>query len=363
MSYPSPSPAASVIVPCWNSAPWLNAALDSVLAAANALAPHAAEIVCADDGSTDATPSILAERAAADPRIRVLPLPHRGVSAARNAALAAARGKFIFFLDPDDTVAPDWLSSGVNAMESSGADWCVSPFRVRDGDDAPFRVLPLKGDYRFSSNDAIVSGYVSRLVGYSFADLHRWFSGEPLFAPRELGSVCRCVFRRDLIESCHVRFDESIGLWEDAFFNCEYLLHASRTTVLDRALYDYTVRPSGATARLNASPRRVENKFRLLALRHRLDEISGGRLAPLYAASCVLAPLEIIATFRRSGVGLRRAFKAAREYLRDPAAARALRECPLSWHRPLFSAGVLLLRAIRKWPSSPRDRQKALVSL
>ena len=342
-----PSPAASVIVPCWNSAPWLNTALDSVLAAADALAPHSAEIVCSDDGSTDATPDILAARAAADPRIRVLSLPHRGVSAARNAALAAACGKFIFFLDPDDIVAPDWLSSGVDAMESSGADWCVSPFRVRDGDDAPFRVLPLKGDYHFSSNDAIVSGYVSRLVGYSFADLRRWFSGEPLFAPRELGSVCRCVFRRDLIEGRHVRFDESIGLWEDAFFNCEYLLHASRTTVLDRALYDYTVRPSGATARLNASPRRVENKFRLLALRHRLDDISGGRLAPLYAASCVLAPLEMLATFRRSGVGLRGALKAAREYLRDPAAAQALRDCPLSWRRPLFSAGVLLLRAIR----------------
>ncbi len=231
-------------------------------------------------------------------------------------------------------------------METSNADWCVSPFRIRDGDSAPFTVHKLKADYRFESNDAILHGYVSRLVGYSFDDLRRWFKGEELFAPRELGSVCRCVFRRELIERHNVRFDETVGLWEDAFFNCEYLLHANSTTVLDRALYDYTVRPTGATATLNASPRRVENKFRLLALRRRLDTIADGRLEPLYAASCVLAPLEIIATFRKSGVGLMSALRSARKYLRDPVAARALRECPLSFRRPAFSAGVILLRII-----------------
>jgi len=338
---------ATVVVPCWNSAQWLNAALDSALAAADALAPLETEVICADDGSTDSTPSILASRAAADSRVRALTLPHRGVSAARNAALDAARGKYVFFLDPDDVVSRDFLTGGVAAMESSGADWCVFPFRLRDGDDAPFSVQPLKGDYRFNSNDAIVAGYISRLIGYSFADLRRWFAGEELFAPRELGSVCRCVFRRDVAERHHVRFDETVGLWEDAFFNCEYLLHAASTTTLDQPLYDYTVRPSGATASLNASPRRVENKFRILSLRKRLDAISGGRLTPLYAASCVLAPLEIIATFRKSGVGLAGSLRAAREYLRDPVVASALHECPLSWRRPLFSAGVLFLRAIR----------------
>jgi glycosyltransferase EpsJ len=340
------TPKASVVVPCWNSAPWLDDALDSVLAAADRIKPCRVEVICADDGSEDATPAILAERAGADPRIRVLSLPHKGVSAARNAALAAAAGEYVFFLDPDDTVQPDWLADGVAAMDETRADWCIAPFRIRDGDDTPFRILPLKDDYRLDGNDAIVSQCVSRLIGYSFDDLRRWFAGDELFAPRELGSVCRCVFRRELIERHNVRFDETVGLGEDAFFNCEYLLHASRTTVLDRALYDYTVRTSGATMRLNASPSRVENKFRLLALRRRLDEISGGRLAPLYAASCVLAPLEILGTFRKSGVGLPGALRAARKYLRDETAARALRECPLSWHRPLFSAGVLFLKAI-----------------
>ena len=345
--------AASVIVPCWNVAPWLDAALDSVLTAADRIAPRSVEIICADDGSTDGTSAILNARSSSStspsesPLIRVLHLPHKGVSATRNAALSAARGKYIFFLDPDDIVHPDWLSTGMNAMDESDADWCVSPFRIREGDDAAFQLQPLKGDYRFDSTDAAIAGYVSRLIGYSFADLRRWFSGEELFATRELGSVCRCVFRRDIIERHQVRFDETIGLWEDAFFNCEYLLHAKRTTVVDRALYDYTVRTSGATKRLNASRSRVENKFGVQRLRKRLNEISGGRLAPLYAASCVLAPIEIVATFRQSGIGLAGALKAARKYLRDPEAAQALRECPLSLRRPLFTAAVLFLRLIR----------------
>ena len=349
---------ASVVAPCWNLAPWLDAALDSILAAADEIAPRAVEIICVDDGSADSTASILAARSGSDSRIRVMSLPHRGVSAARNAALDAARGKYIFFLDPDDTVSRDFLKAGVAAMESSGADWCVFPFRIRDGDDAPFTLMPLKNDYRFDSNGAIIDGYVSLLIGYSFDDLRRWFAGGKLFARRELGSVCRCIFRRDIIERHHVRFDETIGLWEDAFFNCEYLLHASRTTTIDRPLYDYTVRPTGATMRLNASPRRVENKFRLLSLRKRLDDMSGGRLAPLYAASCVFAPLEIIATFRKSGVGLVGAIRAAREYLRDPAVAKALGECPLSWRKALFSAGVMFLRAIR--PRRQRTAESVL---
>jgi len=337
---------ASVVVPCWNVSPWVDAALDSVIAAADRILPRTTEIICVDDSSTDVTPKRISARAALDPRIIVLSRPHGGLSAARNTALAKVRGKYIFFLDPDDVVEPDWLSAGIAEMDASNADWCVSPFNIREGEDAQFQLLPLKGDYRFESNDAIIAGYASRLIGYSFADLHRWFAGEALFAPRELGSVCRCVFRRDVIERHNVRFDETIMLWEDAFFNCEYLLHANRTTVVDRALYDYTIRQSGLTKRVSATPQRVENKFRMLRLRQRLNAISGGRLAPLYAASNVFAPLEMLATFRKSGIGIFGALKAVRKYMRDPEVMKSFRECPTSWRKPLFSAAVVLLRLL-----------------
>lgn len=89
------APVVSVVMPCRNGEAYLAAAVDSVLAQTLA----SVELIVVDDGSTDATPAILAGYGA---RIRVLRQEGRGVSAARNAGVAAARGEFLAFLDADD---------------------------------------------------------------------------------------------------------------------------------------------------------------------------------------------------------------------------------------------------------------------
>jgi glycosyltransferase involved in cell wall biosynthesis len=61
------------------------------------------ELLLVDDGSTDATPEILADFAASEPRARVLAGPARGTAgAARNLGMAEARGEYLSFLDADD---------------------------------------------------------------------------------------------------------------------------------------------------------------------------------------------------------------------------------------------------------------------
>ena len=66
------------------------------------------ELIAVDNGSVDNTVSIVS--AVRDARIQILHEPRRGVSAARNTGIKAARGPFIAFLDSDDTWAPDFLS-------------------------------------------------------------------------------------------------------------------------------------------------------------------------------------------------------------------------------------------------------------
>jgi glycosyltransferase involved in cell wall biosynthesis len=95
-------PEVSVALPAFNAAATLPAALDSLLAQTH---PRF-EIVVADDGSTDATASVLAAHAARDARVRPLFLPHRGVAHAFNAAVAAARGEFVARMDADDISLP-----------------------------------------------------------------------------------------------------------------------------------------------------------------------------------------------------------------------------------------------------------------
>ncbi|AAZ96262.1 glycosyltransferase [Thiobacillus denitrificans ATCC 25259] len=105
-------PLVSIVMPCYDAAAHLPASVGSVLAQTFA----DWELVAVDDGSRDATLAWL--QAQRDPRIRVLSQPNGGVSAARNAGLAAARGRHVAFLDADDTWAPDFLDAMVNALQA-----------------------------------------------------------------------------------------------------------------------------------------------------------------------------------------------------------------------------------------------------
>ncbi|HTX72517.1 MAG TPA: glycosyltransferase family 2 protein [Rectinemataceae bacterium] len=90
----------SVVVPVFNTAPYLANCLDSILSQSYG---HL-ELMAVDDGSTDDSPSILAMYAGHDRRIRVLRQPNQGQSAARNRALDATRGDWITFVDSDDHI-------------------------------------------------------------------------------------------------------------------------------------------------------------------------------------------------------------------------------------------------------------------
>lgn len=92
----------SILIPCFDLAPWIRVCLDSV----RAQTCGDWECVAVDDGSSDGTAAILDEYAAKDGRFRVLHQRTSGVGAARNAALAVARGDWILFLDGDDVLSP-----------------------------------------------------------------------------------------------------------------------------------------------------------------------------------------------------------------------------------------------------------------
>lgn len=98
----------SVVIPLHDKRPFIGRCLDSVAAQQ----PAAAEIVVVNDGSTDGGDAVARSRAAvgAGPLIRVIDQPRRGVSAARNAGLAAATQPHVAFLDADDRWRPGFLA-------------------------------------------------------------------------------------------------------------------------------------------------------------------------------------------------------------------------------------------------------------
>ena len=129
----SEKPFISVVIPTFNRASQVQAAVKSVLAQTY----REFEVIVVDDGSTDGTKSIfqrfLSENNAAN-QVRYMFQPNQGQSAARNKGVEAARGEWIAFLDSDDTWFPEKLELQMKALERfEGKSWaCITDARWVD---------------------------------------------------------------------------------------------------------------------------------------------------------------------------------------------------------------------------------------
>jgi glycosyltransferase involved in cell wall biosynthesis len=341
----------SVIIPCWNVAPWLPRCLEDVFAAL----PDKAEVIAINDGSQDETPEILERFAEKHSALKIFNQQNFGVSAARNRALNAASGEFIFFVDPDDGVELGFFTEMLTRMKEKKADYCICAFKTLHADGSA-KDEKLKSIYEFTSNDAIVSGYVSRIIGYSFDSVNRFYSGEPLFARREMASVWRACFRRSIIESAHIKFDETISLYEDAIFNAEYLLAAQSMTCIDKPLYRVTERDSGAMRTIPRNALKLaRNKLNLLSARKRLDALSNGKIWKMCEGSAVFSVLEILSLMVRFKLRWSDGWTILKEYLNSTKTRSALHEFPLSVKKPILTAAVLMLRLV--YPRSIKKRK------
>lgn len=132
----------AIIVPVYNAGPYLSAALDSLLSQT----VRDLEIICANDGSTDGSASVLADYARRDSRIRVLSMDgNQGAFLARKTAVRAATAQYVTFLDPDDELLPDACERFLKAFESSGADIVHGGMRIRNLNGLPeFRLAPVE---------------------------------------------------------------------------------------------------------------------------------------------------------------------------------------------------------------------------
>jgi GT2 family glycosyltransferase len=104
------TPAISIVMPCFNARQHLPRSVGSV----QAQTFTDWELIAIDDGSSDGTRAWL--DAVADPRVRLLGQPNRGVCVARNVALQAAQAPLVAFLDADDTWSPEFLAEMHEAL-------------------------------------------------------------------------------------------------------------------------------------------------------------------------------------------------------------------------------------------------------
>lgn len=109
-------PTLCVIVPVYKAAATLDRCVASVLAQQVAGGLHC---ILVDDGSPDESGGLCDAWAAREPRVTVLHQENRGVSAARNAGLAAADSEYLVFLDADDALRPGALQAALDAQNTA----------------------------------------------------------------------------------------------------------------------------------------------------------------------------------------------------------------------------------------------------
>ncbi len=131
-------PRVSVIVPVFNGERFLPTALEAILAQTFA----DFEVIAVDDGSTDATPAILAAAAARDPRVRVERLARSGHTRATRHAIDLARGELLAHCDHDDVWLPTRLERCVSYLDAHPDVAAVGTgATVVDAEDRPLGVI------------------------------------------------------------------------------------------------------------------------------------------------------------------------------------------------------------------------------
>lgn len=135
------APTVSVVIPAFNAAGTLDAALDSVFS--QTFEPF--EVIVVDDGSSDATADVASARAG---RVQLIRQPNSGPGAARNAGLRASRGELVAFLDADDLWLPEKLAAQVAYFDTYPETGLLHTAALKGesadvGVDTPAKDLPL----------------------------------------------------------------------------------------------------------------------------------------------------------------------------------------------------------------------------
>lgn len=233
-------PCISFIVPVYNMERLLPRALRSLRA--QTLTDF--EAILINDGSKDGSAALCAQAVAEDARFRFIDQPNGGVAAARNAGLNAARGEYIFFLDPDDWVEPDAAEVLYHAARNADAD-CVEFGLYLDSYDENDRLLHTQ------TSGSTLSGV------YRGAPFKEHFD--------ETASsylVTNKLFRRVFLEQHRLRFS-CHQLGEDGlFFVAFYRQNPGCLVVLEKPLYHYTAARRGSLSN-SYHPERLEDNFYL----------------------------------------------------------------------------------------------------
>ncbi|MBQ3194492.1 MAG: glycosyltransferase family 2 protein [Oscillospiraceae bacterium] len=212
----------TVVVPAYNTAPWLERSLDSLMAQTY----ENLEVVVVNDGSTDDTAAVLDAYAAKEPRVRAIHKENGGVTSARLRGVSEATGSWIGFMDGDDEIAPDMYARLMRNAKSHDAD--IS--------HCGYQVLFLDGRINYVHN----SGQLR--IQDHLTGVRDLLDGGMIES-----SLCTKLYRRELFDGLQDFIDPAIRINEDYLMNYYLFSRSEQSVFEDFCPYTYILRQGSAS--------------------------------------------------------------------------------------------------------------------
>lgn len=215
----SRNPSISIIVPVFNEQAQLRRAVSSILNQTF----RSFELLLVNDGSTDGSKELCDRLADDDMRIRVIHQKHLGKASARNAALAVARGTYLYFMDGDDWCDKNMLGAMYQTAAQNNLDMLVTGFTIdshyndeghfyRELRNAPNKIYASRDEFR---NEA-----------------YKLFDNQLLYAPWNK------LYRREYLITHNLRFPDTTR--DDLPFNLAVMRDVERVGCISGNSYHFT---------------------------------------------------------------------------------------------------------------------------
>lgn len=228
----------SIIMPVFGVEDYVEKAIKSVLS--QSLTDF--EFFAVDDGSKDKSGAICDRLAKTDSRLKVIHQENQGSSAARNAGLDKATGKYVYFIDADDWIEQDMLENMYNLAEKNAADLVVTGFSMEyytDGRNVTY-TTPCP-DRTYNSIDEF------------HKDAYHYLNNSLLSLPWNK------LFLREHIEKNNIRFLKT--KWPDHHFCMDYLMDCQNVVLSSMTKYHwYRSKKDASTMIIYADPNMYQKR-------------------------------------------------------------------------------------------------------
>lgn len=235
----------SIIVPVFNVEAYIDRCIKSLVEQKY----RELQIILVNDGSKDGSLEICELWAKRDARIQIINQDNSGVSVARNRGLDIAQGEWVCFVDGDDYLSTNMISTMIDSIKRQNLDMLMCGYTTNNDEALTVKHFFI-GDQRFSEKN--------------YGDLIRMCVGIDLTRQGKLTNIgvpWAKLYRKSFISKHELRFDPELRRMQDMIFTIQVLCRNPRVAYIDQPLYYYCMRMDSAIHKYTANYHVTANRI------------------------------------------------------------------------------------------------------